>query len=334
MATVSEVIGSLLSTVQGSANQMVGTVNAYTYALLGEFGESLFDDLGSAPEVGNLPANTFVAPTSLLTMLDDAKASLEEIGGEIPALADIINLSESAAVDSYIASLGQYRDQLVARAATVQVSQARLYPMASQVRLNAENVTSALSTTLGIPAFASAAFANQFNARLLEQGEYAYQAGLAAEKILNVTVQAQIDEATARRALLETQALLDFSNSAMEGAIAIIRKTIVSPEDIVKLFSQLSRSRTEVATGIAANRSAYAGTYMEYINALVGYYDLFGQLEKVRLQSESLTHEMDATDNQVMAAGLVGAASASAAAAAAGYSATRVGIQLTDKAFS
>jgi len=73
---------------------------------------------------------------------------------------------------------------------------------------------------------------------------------------------------------------------------------------------------------------------MEYVNAIVGYYDLFGELEKVRVDAEAITHQIGQSINEISAAQLVGAASAASYVAAAGYSAARVGIALTDKAFS
>lgn len=341
MATVSEAIGALISSVQSAAATNVGVVNNYSYNMLTETGlDSVFRNpdgslvLGEPPTVGTLPASSFMAPTDLLTMLDSAKTSLQEIGGQIPDLADIINLTDSVALDKFVSYLASYRAQLVSRAATIIIPAAPQYPMAGQVRAFSDDVPETLSPALSHPAFAVTGFTNTLRILLGEAGELSYQRALAAEKIINAGVQAKIDVLTARRAILEVQALLDFSGAAMSAAIAIIRKTIVSPEEIVKLFSQLSQARTKVATGLAANRAAYAGTYMEYVNAVVGYYELFAELEKVRFDAEGLTHTMDATDNEIKAAQLAGAAAASAHAAAAGYSAVRVGVVLTDKAFS
>ena len=341
MATVSETISTLISNVQNAAAEMVTTVNSYSYNLIQAAGlDSIYRDasgklvLGDPPKVGQMPSHEFVAPTSLLVMLDQAKQSLSDIGDDIPNLADIINLTNSQAVDVFVSYLDGYRDQITGRAATIQIAQARLFPLAGQVRQNAELATTELSPRLAVPAFAATGFANSLATRLLEQGGVAYSRALAVEKLLNVTVQAKIDALTAERSIMEVQSLLNFCSAAMNGAVAIIRKTIVSPEDVVKLFRQLSQARTQVATGLASNRAAYAGTYLEYVNAVVGYYDLFAELEKVRLAADALPLRMDQSENEILAAQLIGAAAASANSAAAGYSAARVGIVLTDKAFS
>lgn len=336
MATVSEVINSLISTVQSAATTNATVVNAYGNEILNysELPADWLADLGPVPTVGTLPAANFMNPTSLLTMLDSAKASLEEIGGQIPDLADIINLTDSVALDKYVSYLDTYRNQLIARAATIVIPAAPSYPMAGQIRLLSDDVPETLSPALSHPTFAVTGFTNAIRTLLGETSDLAYQRGLAAEKILNANVQMKIDVLTARRAILEVQALLDFSGAAMNAAVAIIRKTIVSPDEIVKLFTQLSQARTKIATGLSANRAAYAGTYMEYVNALVGYYDLFAELEKVRVDAASLTYQIDQSINEISAAQLVGAAAAAANVAAAGYSAARVGITLTDKAFS
>jgi len=232
MATVSEVIGALISTVQSAAVTNATVVNAYANDILYgyEVPDDWLADLGPVPTVGSLPATSFTDPTSLLTMLDSAKTSLEESGGQIPDLADIINLTDSVALDKYVSYLSTYRNQLIARAATSVIPAAQTFPMAGQIRLLSDDVPETLSPALSHPAFAVTGFTNAIRTLLGETSELAYQRGLAAEKILNADVQMRIDVLTARRAILEVQALLDFAGAAMSAANAIIRKTIVSSE--------------------------------------------------------------------------------------------------------
>lgn len=331
MSTVSESISTLISNVQSAAAEMVTAVNAASAGLLDSIPAL---NKAEVPTVAQLPSKTFEEPTALYDMLATTKQSLADIGGDLPSLQSILNTTESTALDTFEAYLLEQRAVLVARAAAINVQLSRLFPMAGFVKVEAEKINSILTTNLEVPDFARDAFTSVVQLRAGEMANLAYWRTKGSELILQSNVDTVVDMLNAKRSLVETQSLLELVGVALSGAVGIIRKTIVTPEDLLRLFEQLSSARTKVATGVAANQVAQVGSKMEYINAVLGYYDMFGDLEKVRVDGEVLRSSIDADTNNLKATFLAGIASSAASIAAAGYSAARVGVVLSDKAFS
>lgn len=332
MGTVSESIDTLIGNVQNAASEMtsemLGAIN-WIYEYL-----PAPDEFGELPVVSTLPANTFTEPTDLLQMLTDARNSLSEIGSAIPPLSDLATPTTSVAMDKYITYCDKYKALIEGRMSLVTDITGRAFPIAGYVQQQAEVVDTRWSPALWIPQAASVAFPIEVTTLVLENAAVSYERALIEEKLIQSSADASVDQLAVRAQLLEVLQLLEFANTALQGCYAILRKTIVSPSDLLQVFTQLSSARTSVATGIASNRAAYATTQMEYVNAIIGYYDQFAALEKIRLDVAALGIERDSTYKMHQATMYAGAASAAAAIAASGYSAARVGFVLSEKAFS
>lgn len=289
---------------------------------------------GYPPTVSQLPTMALSEPTELYAMLTAAADSLKAVGDDIPPLSSLAGQTTSQALETFMDYVDKYRALLQDRMAKVSPVLARVFPVSGFVASEAGKVDTRWSPALYVPSGVSAAFSNEVQLRTNDYADVTFWKAKMEEAILQSNVDATVAELNAKRALQEAVLLLGFAGTALQGAYAILRKTIVSPMDVLNIFNKLSSARTRVATGLSENRVAYANTEMEYINALLGYYDVYGDLEKVRLESNGLLYELDAEYDSLKATMLVGAAAAAAQMAAAGYSATRVSIALTDKAFS
>lgn len=332
MATVSSAINTIIGNVQGAASQLTSEVLGALDAAYNYLPDP--EEFGILPEVSHLPPATFVEPTGLLSMLEDARTSLEEIGNDIPLLSELASSATSAAMDKYLVYADKYKGLISGRMSLITDVTTRAFPIAGYVKAEADKVEADWSPALAVPAGVAAAFSGEIIARVLDQSAVAYQRARVGELILQSNVDVSVEQLAIRKQLLEVTSLLAFAGSALQGAYTILRKTIVSPEDILRIFRQLSDARTSVASGIASNRAAYAGTQMEYINAVIDYYELFSELEKVRLDVSGLGIERDSEYAMLKAVQLAGAGGAAAHIAAAGYSAARVGFVLSEKAFS
>lgn len=291
-------------------------------------------DVGVVPAIGQLPAMSFDDPSELYSMLTVARQGLEDIGGDIPALDKIINLTTSEALEGYLTYAASYRTTLQGRLASINIPVSRSFPLAGFVKIEAQKTPLTLTSAFYTPPGTAEAFSRSLGIVTLENADEAFWTARATELIMQSNTDATINGMAAKRTLMETKMLLDFASQALQGAYAILRKTIVSPEDVIGLFEKLSNARSKVATGIAENRAAYAGTQMEYITAVLGYYDMFSDMEKARIESAHLKNRQSAEVNSIAATGLAGAAAAAASTAAAGYSAIRANVTLSDKAFS
>lgn len=330
--SVSSNIDTMMSNVQSAAAEMNAEVLGGVAYIMNYLPDKAA--FGVPPAVSQLPTMALAEPTELYDMLSAAAASLKGVGDAIPPMSTLAGQTTSQALETFMDYVDDYRNKLKARMALVSPVLARAFPVSGFVQSEAGKVDSRWSPVLAVPGGVATAFSTEVITRLSDYANVTFWKAKLEEMILQSNVDATVAELNAKRALQESALLLAFANTALQGAYAILRKTIVSPTDVLAIFNKLSSARTKVATGLSENRVAYANTEMEYINALLGYYDVYGDLEKVRLESNGLLYELDAEYDGMKATMLVGAASAAAQMAAAGYSATRVSIALTDKAFS
>lgn len=332
MATVSDSISTLINNSQSAANTLLNAVLAeinYIYS-----GDYLLDGLGAPPATSTMPPQDIVEPTELYAMLDSAKQSLEDVGDNIPALADILGTTSSVALDSYEAYIEKYRNLIMGRLSGLHPTGTYKVVFADRVYSEGTNILDTLSPLLQTPMDDIAGFQNYLGTRLVENAGVDRAKALLAESIMQGNVDVTLNELAIKANLMESTELLAFAGSALRGVNAIIRKTIIAPQDVVRIFDMLSESRTKVSVGIADNRAAYASTEMAYINAIIGYYDIFGSLEKVRIRGDILGNTLYAEEDTLKATQLAGAAAAAAAMAASGYAAARVGFVLSQKQFS
>jgi len=332
MATVSESINTILSNAQSAASQMVSEVLGGLDFIYSQ--ESLAGELGAIPTVSTLPANGFTNPQGLYDMLEVARLGLIDVGSDIPALSTLTNASSSVALDVYLNYVENYKAEIKGRMASLPETVKGYFPIAGFVRSQTDLTPIALSPALKVPSFVQTAFPLHAQTYVSEEANAAYWRARIVEDILRTDTDRAIDKLALQKQLLEVMSLLEFANAALQAAYVILRKTILSPEDVLNVFNKLAKANSGVAMGIAENRTAVAGTQMEYINALLGYYDLFSDIEKLRMESTVLNYKLEAEMEALKVTELVGAAAAAASTAAAGYSAARVGIVLTDKAFS
>jgi len=332
MATVSESISTLINNSQSAANSLLNAVLAEIYYIYN--GDYLLAGLGEPPTTSTLPPNNIIEPTELYAMLDSAKQSLEDVGNNIPMLADILGSTSSAAMDSYEAYVEEYRNLVLSRMGSLHPTGTHTVAFASRVYSEGTNVPNILSPLFQTPADGVAGFQTYLGFSLDENASVERAKAVLSESILQGKVDISLSELAIKANLLECTELLGFAGSALRGVNAIIRKTIISPTDAVRIFDMLSESRTKVAVGIADNKAAYASTEMAYINALIGYYDIFADLEKIRIRGSILDKTLTAEEDTVKATELAGAAAAAAAMAASGYAAARVGFVLSQKQFS
>lgn len=332
MATVSESISTLINNTQGAASTLLSVVLGEIYHIYNQ--DYLLDGLGEPPVVSTLDPATFTEPDELYVMLDTAYQSLHDVGNGIPALADILGTSSSVALDSYVTYIDKYRNLLISRLATLTPTGSYTVSFASQVYAEGTNVPTTLSPLLQTPAEGLTGFQTYVGTRMVENAGVERAKALLQESIMQSKVDVALNELAIQANLTMTTELLNFAGAALRGVNAIIRKTIVSPTDVVRIFDMLTAARTQVGLGIADNKAAYAGTQMAYINAVIGYYDVFADLEKVRIRSSVLDQTLDAEADMIKAVQLAGAASAAAAMAASGYAAARVGFVLSQKQFS
>lgn len=332
MGTVSASIDTLIRNVQNAASEMTSEVLGsmqYIYDYLPDP-----DEFGVLPVVSTLPANELTSPDNLLQMLKDAASSLSEIGAGIPPLASLVGAPTSVALDKYMSYADKYKALIEGRMSLITDVNGRAFPIAGYVKQEAEAVDTRWSPALWVPPAALTAFPVEVTTLALENSDVLYERALIEEKIIQSSADAELNQLAVKAQLLETMQLLEFANTALQGCYAILRKTIVSPEDLLRIFTALSSARTSVSVGLADNRAAYATTQMEYINAVIGYYDVFAKLETLRLDVAGLEIERDSQYKMLQATMYAGAASAAGAIAASGYSAARVGFVLSEKAFS
>lgn len=332
MATVSQNISTILSNAQTAASEMVSTVLGGLDFIYSQ--ETLANELGPLPVVSSLPAETFADPQGLYDMLEVARLGLQDVGQDIPTLAALTGASTSPALEIYLDYVEGYKNEIAARLSRLPATDSRVFPISGFVKSETEKAVTALSPALMVPAFARAAFPMQVGFHLAEEATAAYWRAQIVEQTLQTDTDQTMNKLAVKRQLLEVMSLLEFAEAALQAAYVIMRKTILSPEDVLQLFRKLSAARGAVASGISENRAAVAGTQMEYINALLGYYDLFSSVEKLRMEASVLEFRLEAEAESLKITELVGAAAAAANTAAAGYSAARVGIVLSDKAFS
>ena len=332
MATVSESISTLISNSQSAANSLLNAVLAEIYYVYN--GDYLLDGLGEPPTTSSLPPQDIVEPTELYAMLDSAKQSLEDVGDNIPMLADILGATSSVALDSYTTYIDKYRNLILGRLQGLPPTATYTVSFADRVYSEGTTMPNTLSPLLQTPAEGLAGFQTYLGVRLGENATLERARAELVESIMQGKVDVALNELAIKANLLECTELLEFAGAALRGVNAIVRKTIITPQDVVRIFDMLADSRTKVAVGIADNRAAYASTEMSYINALIGYYDIFADLEKVRIRGSVLDQTLYAEEDTIKAVQLAGAASAAAAMAASGYAAARVGFVLSQKQFS
>lgn len=330
MATVSQNISTILSNAQNAASEMVSTVLGGLDFIYSQ--ETLANELGPLPVVSSLPAETFADPQGLYDMLEVARLGLQDVGQDIPTLASLTGASTSPALEIYLDYIESYKAEIIARMSRLPATDSRVFPISGFTKAEAEKITTTVS--LDVPEFARAGFTAQMTFHVAEGATAAYWRAQIIEQTLQTDTDQAMNKLAVKRQLLEVMSLLEFAEAALQTAYVIMRKTILSPEDVLQLFRKLSTARGAVASGISENRAAVAGTQMEYINALLGYYDLFSDVEKLRMEVTALDFRLEAEAESLKITELVGAAAAAASTAAAGYSAARVGIVLSDKAFS
>lgn len=330
MSTLSDNISTIMWNVQLGAMSAIAAVNGVAAKLQTE--ESPAEQL-SVPYSSGVGNVSIVENVGIYSVLQDMRGELSDLSNGMPSLSELLIPDENNTdiLEAYQVHAEGMREKIELRFAALLAPE--VYQASAQYE--GQELTSAFVAlpNIGMPSFATERF-NPLLANRVRAVNDVLQTQMQLDSdIITTKINATIDQMGLKKQMLQVEALLAFAKQTTEASAKLVTRELVKPEDISALYSKLVGAKAELVQGIAANNSTEMNARIQHLNALNGYYALSERISKANISIFDARASAVNESNAIAAKKLVGLASAASAAATAGYSAARVGFELSEKKF-
>lgn len=330
MSTLSDNISTIMWNVQLGAMSAIAAVNGVATTLQNETSPAA--DVPT-PATVPIPNITIVESTGIYSVLQDMRDELTELSNGMPSLSELLLPDENNTdiLEAYQAHAEKLRGQIESRFSDLLAPT----PYTASAQFEGQEMNAAFRElpNIGMPSFATDAFGALLGSRVrLVNNMLSTQLQLDSD-VITTKINATVDQMALKKQLLQVEALLAFAKQTTEASAKLVTRELVKPEDISALYSKLVGAKSELVQGIAQNQSTDMNARIQYLNSVNGFYALSERISRANISIFDSRANAVNESNAIAAKKLVGLASAASAAATAGYSAARVGFELSEKKF-